>query len=39
MNEAKVIILGTFAMLLPVTAIIIFVIFYNRRQRLQREKL
>lgn len=39
MNEAKIIILGTFAMLLPVTAIIIFVIFYNRRQRLQREKL
>lgn len=39
MNEAKVIILGTFAMLLPVMAIIIFVIFYNRRQRLQREKL
>lgn len=39
MNEAKVIILGTFAMLLPVTAIIIFVVFYNSRQRLQREKL
>ena len=39
MNEARTIILGTFAMLLPVTAIIIFVIFYNRRQRLQREKL
>ncbi len=39
MNEAKVIILGTFAMLLPVTAIIIFVIFYNRRQRLQRERV
>ena len=39
MNEAKVIILGTFAMLLPVAAIIFFVIFYNRRQRLQREKL
>lgn len=39
MNEAKVIILGTFAMLLPVVAIIFFVIFYNRRQRLQREKL
>jgi len=38
MNEAKVIVLGTFAMLLPVTAIIIFVILYNRRQRLQREK-
>ncbi len=39
MNEAKIIILGTFAMLLPVTAIIIFVSVYNRRQRLQREKL
>ena len=39
MNEAQIIILGTSAMLLPVTAIIIFVIFYNRRQRLQREKL
>ena len=39
MNEAKVIILGTFAVFLPVTAIIFFVIFYNRRQRLQREKL
>ena len=39
MNEAKIIILGTSAMLLPVTVIIIFVVFYNRRQRLQREKL
>ena len=39
MNEAKVIILGTFAILLPVTAIIVFVIVYNRRQRLQREKM
>ena len=39
MNEVKIIILGTSAMLLPVTAIIIFVIFYNRRQRLQGEKL
>lgn len=39
MDEAKVIILGTLAMLLPVTAIIFFVVFYNHRQRLQREKL
>ena len=39
MNEAKIIILGTFAVFLPVAAIIFFVIFYNRRQRLQREKL
>jgi signal transduction histidine kinase len=39
MNEAKIIILGTSAMLLPVTAIIVFVIFYNRRQRFQREKI
>jgi signal transduction histidine kinase len=39
MNEAKIIILGTSAMLLPVVAIIIFVIFYYRRQHLQREKL
>ena len=39
MNEAKIIILGTFAVFLPVAAIIFFVIFYNRRQRFQREKL
>lgn len=39
MNEAKIIILGTSAMLLPVMAIIIFVVFYNHRQRLQRETL
>ncbi len=38
MNEAKIIILGTFAMLLPTSAIIFFVIIYIRRQRLQREK-
>ncbi|PWK22155.1 histidine kinase [Arcicella aurantiaca] len=39
MNEVKIIILGTAAMLLPTSAIIIFVILYYRRQRLQREKL
>ncbi|MBC7410387.1 MAG: sensor histidine kinase [Arcicella sp.] len=39
MNEAKIIILGTSAILLPVTVIIIFVIFYSRRQCFQREKL
>lgn len=39
MNETKIIILGTCAMLLPVTAIIVFVIVYNRRQRFQREKM
>lgn len=38
MNEAKIIILGTFAMLLPTSAIILFVILYYRRQRLQRER-
>ncbi|MDZ7898725.1 MAG: sensor histidine kinase [Arcicella sp.] len=38
MNEAKIIILGTFAMLLPTSAIIFFVVLYYRRQRLQREK-
>ena len=36
MNEAKIIILGTFAMLLPTSAIILFVILYYRRQRKQR---
>jgi signal transduction histidine kinase len=39
MNEAKIIIFGTSAILLPVMTIIIFVIFYYRRQHLQREKL
>jgi signal transduction histidine kinase len=38
MNEANIIILGTFAMLLPTSAIILFVILYYRRQRLQRER-
>jgi signal transduction histidine kinase len=38
MNEAKIIILGTFAMLLPTSAIILFVILYYRRQRLQRQR-
>jgi signal transduction histidine kinase len=38
MNETNIIILGTFAMLLPTSAIIIFVILYYRRQRLQRER-
>lgn len=38
MNEEKIIILGTFAMLLPTSAIILFVILYIRRQRIQREK-
>lgn len=38
MNEAKIIILGTFAMLLPTSAIILFVVLYIRRQREQREK-
>jgi signal transduction histidine kinase len=38
MNEARIIILGTFAMLLPTSAIILFVIIYYRRQRLQRER-
>jgi signal transduction histidine kinase len=36
MNEVKIIIFGTAAMLLPVSAIIIFVILYYRRQRIQR---
>lgn len=38
MNEANIIILGTFAMLLPTSAIIIFVIIYSHRQRKQRER-
>ena len=38
MNESKIIILGTFAMLLPTSAIILFIILYYRRQRSQREK-
>jgi signal transduction histidine kinase len=38
MNEARIIILGTFAMLLPTSAIILFVIIYYRRQRLQRQR-
>lgn len=38
MDESKIIILGTFAMLMPTSAIIIFVILYYRRQRLQRER-
>ena len=36
MDESKIIILGTFAMLLPTSAIILFVILYYRRQRKQR---
>jgi signal transduction histidine kinase len=39
MNEAKIIILGTAAMLLPTSAIILFIIIYYRRQRIEREKL
>lgn len=38
MNEANIIILGTLAMLLPASAIIIFVIIYSHRQRLQRQR-
>ncbi|MEA5138471.1 sensor histidine kinase [Arcicella rigui] len=37
MDAIKMVILGTVAMLLPVSAIILFVIIYYRRQRLQRE--
>ena len=36
MSELKIIIIGTIAMLLPVSAIIFFVILYYRRQRIQR---
>ena len=36
MDESKIIVLGTFAMLLPTSAIILFVILYYRRQRKQR---
>jgi len=36
MNEVKIVILGTIAMLLPVSAIILFVVVYYRRQRIQR---
>ena len=36
MDESRIIVLGTFAMLLPTSAIIFFVILYYRRQRKQR---